>query len=230
VTPTVVDCIDVLVVEDHELLAQSLTYALRARGLEVAASHHLDVDAITEQVRERRPTLVLLDLDLGDLGSSVPLIGVFVQQGARVLMLTAVTDRGRLAACIEAGAVGVVGKSQPLDELVGAIVAVLERGTSLTDDERQRWLAELRDHRNQEARRLEPFHRLTERERQVLDALIDGWSADRIATEWVVSVTTVRSQIRSILLKLGVNSQLAAVALARRTGWSDRRTSADVRG
>jgi len=34
-----------------------------------------------------------------------------------------------------------------------------------------------------------------------------------------VSLTTVRSQIRSVLMKLGVNSQLAAVALARRQGW-----------
>jgi DNA-binding NarL/FixJ family response regulator len=218
--------LDIVVVEDHELLAQSLTYALRAQGLQVATCVDLALEAVVELVQAREPRLVLLDLDLGEHGSSVPLIGRCVDARARVVMLTAVTDRARLARCIEAGAVGVVGKAQPLEDLVGAITAVMDGGTSLTEAERQEWLAELRQHRSREAQRLEPFERLTERERQVLDALIDGSSADKVAAESVVSVTTVRSQIRSILLKLGVNSQLSAVAMARRAGWSERRDQA----
>ena len=221
--------VDVIVVEDHELLAQSLTLALRAQGLEVARAGDLEPDAVETLVRSGRPRLVLLDLDLGDHGTSVPLIGRCVEAGARVLMLTAVTDRARLAACIEAGAVGVVSKADPLQELVTAITEVMEQGTSLSDAERQEWLAELRRHRSQDAERLEPFELLTERERQVLDALIEGWSADELAAEWVVSVTTVRSQIRSILMKLGVNSQLSAVAMAHRVGWSEHRDPPVVR-
>lgn len=65
------------------------------------------------------------------------------------------------------------------------------------------------------------FQRLSRRERQVLSALMRGDSARDISRESYVSVPTVRSQIRSILIKLGVSSQLAAVALAYRTGWSD---------
>jgi DNA-binding NarL/FixJ family response regulator len=218
--------VDVVVVEDHELLAQSLALALRGRGLDVMISSGLTADPVIDLVRVHRPRLVLLDLDLGDHGPSVPLIGRCVHEGARVLMLTAVTDRARLASCIEAGAVGVVAKAQPLDELVSAITDVIEQGTALTYAQRQQWLAELREHRSAEAQRLEPFERLTDRERQVLAALLDGWSADRIAEEWVVSITTVRSQIRSILLKLGVNSQLQAVAQARRAGWAGPARSA----
>jgi DNA-binding NarL/FixJ family response regulator len=212
--------VDVVMVEDHELLAESLALALRARDLHVVIAPALTVEPVIELVRDHRPRLVLLDLDLGEHGPSVPFISRCVDEGARVLMLTAVTDRARLAACIEAGAVGVVAKAQPLAELVSAVTEVIEQGTALTYEQRQQWLAELRNHRSQEAQRLEPFERLTERERQVLSALLDGWSADRIAEEWVVSITTVRSQIRSILLKLGVNSQLQAVAEARRSGWS----------
>jgi DNA-binding NarL/FixJ family response regulator len=211
--------VDVVIVEDHELLAQSLALALRARDLHVVISPAVTADPVITLVRDHRPRLVLLDLDLGEHGPSVPLISRCVDEGARVLMLTAVTDRARLAACIEAGAVGVVAKAQPLDELVSAITEVIEQGTALSYGQRQQWLAELREHRSLEAHRLEPFARLTERERQVLAALLDGLSADRIAEEWVVSITTVRSQIRSILLKLGVNSQLQAVAEARRAGW-----------
>ncbi len=55
---------------------------------------------------------------------------------------------------------------------------------------------------------------LTASERRVLFHLTEGWAAQDIATELVVSLTTVRSHIRSVLRKLGVRSQLAAVAIA----------------
>ena len=63
-----------------------------------------------------------------------------------------------------------------------------------------------------------PF--LTEREQVVLAELIEGHCAEDIAKAAFVSISTVRSQIKAILQKLGVNSQLAAVAMARRAGWS----------
>ena len=44
--------------------------------------------------------------------------------------------------------------------------------------------------------------------------LTEGWAAQDVADELVVSLTTVRSHIRSVLRKLGVRSQLAAVAIA----------------
>lgn len=67
------------------------------------------------------------------------------------------------------------------------------------------------------------FERLAPRERDVLAALPEGQPAERIAVDAVVSVTTVRTRIRSVLTKLGANSQLAAVAKARRAGWEPER-------
>ena len=53
----------------------------------------------------------------------------------------------------------------------------------------------------------------------MLARLCDGHSAAQIADESYVAVSTVRSQIRAVLMKLGVGSQLEAVAAARRGGW-----------
>jgi DNA-binding NarL/FixJ family response regulator len=64
------------------------------------------------------------------------------------------------------------------------------------------------------------FAKLTEREQVVLSELMEGHCAEDIAKAAIVSISTVRSQIKAILNKLGVNSQLAAVAMARRAGWS----------
>lgn len=67
--------------------------------------------------------------------------------------------------------------------------------------------------------RLSPTWRiesLTARERTVLHHMMEGRCAEEIAALDYVAVTTVRSQIRNVLWKLGVNSQLAAVAYVRR--------------
>jgi DNA-binding NarL/FixJ family response regulator len=86
--------------------------------------------------------------------------------------------------------------------------------------QRQELLDDLRVHRARLERSRSPFERLTAREQRVLAALVDGMSGDEIAKAHYVAVTTVRSQIRGILQKLGVRSQLAAVATAVRAGWT----------
>ena len=73
------------------------------------------------------------------------------------------------------------------------------------------------------------FRLLTRRERDVLLAMMQGCSARDICRLSYLSMPTVRSHIRSILRKLGVSSQLAAVARAYRADWpgaDDRRASA----
>ena len=64
---------------------------------------------------------------------------------------------------------------------------------------------------------LAKLERLTQREREVLALLADGQRAQAVADHFVVSLATVRTQIRAVLTKLEVGSQLEAVALYRRT-------------
>ena len=215
------DSARVLIVEDHELLAQSLAFALRADGFEVHQSAALDAESILGAARETEAEVVLLDLDIGgELGSSTSLIKPLQQSGARVVMLTAITDRVRLAECVEAGATGIVSKSESFDRLIDAVKEAITVGSLLSPAQRDELLAELRRQRADERKRMQAFSQLTAREQEVLGALMDGRSAEQIATDAVVSLATVRSQIRAILMKLGVHSQLGAVALARKAGWS----------
>lgn len=210
----------ILIVEDHELLAQSLTLALRADGFEVQTVSQLTPEAVLEQAEAFGPGVVLLDLDLGDdVGSALPLIGPLRKLGALVLMVTGVTDRARLGECVSAGAIGVVAKSAPFEHLVESVKEAAELGTLLSPHEREELLAEMRrQHADKEAR-LSRFERLTQREAEVLAGLLDGKSAEVLAKEAFVSLATVRSQIRTLLQKLGVHSQLGAVALARQAEW-----------
>jgi DNA-binding CsgD family transcriptional regulator len=122
-----------------------------------------------------------------------------------VIAINVGASAAALAACVEQGAVGLFDL-----ELLGYELTRISReeGTSRTNGH---------DDARITAHLPAPFDslvRLTPSERRVLFHMMEGRSASEIAAKLVVSVTTVRSHIRSILRKLSVKSQLAAVAVA----------------
>lgn len=210
----------VLIVEDHSLVAIGLQLALSARGWTVDSTDGPTAADVIERARAFEPQCVLLDVNLGErVGSGIDLVAPLRGTGAEVVMLTAETRRTVLASCLERGAAGWIGKDAFLDEVVAAISAVLDGTPLIGQTVRETMIDELRIERAGMRKALTPFERLTSRESAVLAALVDGMSAEEIADANFVALTTVRSQIRSVLQKLGVRSQLAAVAHANRVGW-----------
>jgi DNA-binding NarL/FixJ family response regulator len=210
----------ILIVEDHRLLAEALVLALRDAGMTAEISAAPTADAVLGAAEALRPDIVLLDLILDDAGTGLSLVAPLRERDARVLILSGVTDPMLLAACVEAGAAGLISKAGTFDCLVEQVRRVIENGDVLSRSERELLLAELRRHRTRHDPRAERLARLTERERYVLGALMDGLSPQGIAADACVSTATVRSQVHSILGKLGVKSQLAAVALAHGANWT----------
>jgi DNA-binding NarL/FixJ family response regulator len=212
---------NVLLVEDHQLLAQSLSYALQAEGFRVDIAELTCAASIRECAERLGPQIVLLDLDLGEnVGDGRDLIRALCDGGAQVLVVSGSNDRARLADCLELGAVGVLSKTMPYERLVQAVVDVAEGRAAMSEAERCELLAQARRARHAERQLAAPFEELTPRERQVLAAMMQGKSCETIADAWFVSLATVRTQIRAVLTKLEVGSQLAAVSLAFMAGWS----------
>ena len=141
-------------------------------------------------------------------------------------MLTAETEATVLARALQAGADAVLGKTMPFPNLIREIMAIPRGQLSEAANRYHQVMYEARVAEQERARRLAPFVALTPREEEVLSMLVDGVRADDIAEAAFVSLSTVRSQIRSVLAKLGVGSQLAAVRWrSRRSG---RRGRTDV--
>jgi DNA-binding NarL/FixJ family response regulator len=120
-----------------------------------------------------------------------------------------------VAAAIAAGAVGSVPKSKPFETLLQTVLTAAVGEPVMTEAERQKWLMCHYSHVAQERDLTQRLGRLSPREREVLELLAQGHRAAEIAQHFVVSMPTVRTQIRAILTKLQVNSQLEAVALVR---------------
>jgi DNA-binding NarL/FixJ family response regulator len=210
----------VLIVDDQRLLVDSLNLALRLEGLEPVVASAADAAGLLEIVRADPPALVLLDLDLGGaLGDGTDLVAPCVAVGARVLVLTGTTDELWMAAALEQGACAAIDKGIPFDELLRVVLSAARGETAMPPEERQRLLHRLQAHRAARERDLAPFESLTPREQQVLRALSLGQTVSHIADAWVVSESTVRSQVHAVLRKLDVRSQLEAVAAATRVGW-----------
>jgi two-component system, NarL family, nitrate/nitrite response regulator NarL len=205
----------VLVVEEHALVAAGLQLALAERSWHVETSDGPGARDVIEHAEAFQPHCVLLDVQMRNgIGSGIELIRPLVSTGSQVVMLTAERRRSVLAECLEAGAAGWIGSDAGLDEVDSALERVIEGRPIIGRTARAELLERLRCERADALRAQATFDQLTQREALVLSAMMEGLNAEEIAKSQFVAVTTVRSQIRSILQKLGVRSQLAAVALA----------------
>ncbi|MGH3872155.1 MAG: LuxR C-terminal-related transcriptional regulator [Pseudonocardiaceae bacterium] len=204
----------VLIVDDHELLSCALVIALGSRGL---SAQQLSPQELLTRLDQPAPPggLVLLDLDLGAGIDGARLVGPLRRAGWRVLVITGSRDQAHIAAAVAAGAVGWVPKTAPFDDLVAHAVRAAQGRSLVTDTARLRMTDVANAAREATAQRRRRWQQLTPREREILDCLASGLRAGAIAEKFTVSVATVRTQIRSILAKLEVSSQLEAVALTR---------------
>ncbi|HEU4675150.1 MAG TPA: LuxR C-terminal-related transcriptional regulator, partial [Motilibacteraceae bacterium] len=196
----------VAVVEDHTLLGESLRLALTARGLEATrlplerlGSLDSLLAALTADAGAAAFDVVLLDLDLADLGRGDDLVAPLTRSGAKVLVVTGDGSPERWVGCLDRGAVAVLPKSTPLDQLVAAVGAASDGREVLARAEVDRLRQQAREAAREREARLAPFAVLSPRETEVLRALAQGRHVAEIASEAVVSEATVRAQVRAVL-------------------------------
>jgi two-component system, NarL family, nitrate/nitrite response regulator NarL len=213
----------VAIVEDHAILAEALRVALTLKGFNVVGvaipSHNGSLTALLSSAMRARPRVVLLDLDLGPAGDGTKLINPLTRAGHHVVVLTASEDESRWGASLGRGALTVLSKSAPLQVIVDVIERIDQGLPVISRAERERLVQVWREHHTDDDERHRRLDRLTPREAFVLGELVRGRRVREVAVESFVSEATVRTQVKSILAKLGVSSQLAAVAVARDVGW-----------
>ena len=212
----------VLIVDDTHLVAEALMMSLQQHGFRhMALARSVTHDGVVSAAENFGPDVALVDSELTGSATSLSLIRKLAEMGIAVVMLTGSDEPERSALCLEAGAVGIFDKSRALEDLMALLTDAAMGRTVLQPASRDALLEVVRSQREAAERRLAPFRTLTNREQAVLAALMDGKTAEVIAKNHNVSLATIRSQIRAVLQKLGVKSQLAAVALAIRANWKN---------
>ena len=211
----------VLIVDDHELVGTSLLLSLRGEGLEAHYVCRGDVGGVLAVAARLGSGIALLDLDLGrdEDGrrlDGAELVRPLVAAAWKVIILSGSSDRVGIGAALDAGALAWVPKNAPLPTLLAAVRAAQD-GRPVVGAERREQLIALSRRLTAERDVLTTkLERLSQREREVLAMLAQGRRAQAVAEHFVVSLATVRTQIRAVLAKLEVSSQLEAVALYRK--------------
>lgn len=212
----------VLIVDDHELFSTTLCMALRGEGFDASTLSVGDVQEFLDRPPDAadRGGLVVLDLDLsrnaeGRYVSGADLVERLQARRWRALVVTGSADQPGIATAIAAGALGYVPKSCSFAVLLQTVITAAQGSPVMSAVERHEWNERHRRYQAQERELSRRLSRLTPREREVLELLSAGMRAAAIAEHFVVTMPTVRTQIRSILSKLEVGSQLEAVAMLR---------------
>lgn len=204
--------ISVAIVDDQRDVRDGLRKLLDSTDGFSCTGAYADGKSAIEGIRAAPPKVVLMDVDLPDT-SGIECVRTLKQEMPEldVIMLTAYTDDESIFQALKAGAYGYLTKNIFPSRLLSAIQEICSGGAPMSSFVARRVVSSF-SHFN------EPESSLSNREKDVLDLLCEGYSYKSIADKLFVSTNTVRFHLKNIYKKLQVNSRHEAVMKANRLG------------
>ena len=199
--------IRVIIVDDHAVVRGGLRLFLLAfEDLELVGEAGNGEEAL-RLCEQAQPDVVLMDLVMPGMNGvqATQLIREDYPQ-IQVIALTSFDEEDLVQRALEAGAISYLLKNVSASELAAAIRAAHAGRPTLAPEAAQALIESTRPSRL--------GHDLTDREREVLAVMVEGMSNAEIAECLVISQSTAKFHVSSILSKLGVGSRAEAVALA----------------
>jgi len=209
----------VLIADDHPLFRDGLRSLLEARGIEVVGEARNGREAV-DQARRLEPDVVLMDLSMPELNGLAATRLISAQlPTVKVVMLTASEDDADLFEAIKSGAQGYLFKNLDSNDFFRLLEGVAQGEPALTPALARKLLGEFARPAPAPRATVAPDAELTEREREVLELLVQGFTTNRaLAEKLVVSENTVKYHLRNILDKLHLQNRAQVVAFAVRQG------------
>jgi two-component system, NarL family, response regulator len=199
--------IRILVADDHQLIRQGIAGQIADQpGMTLVAEAANGREAI-DQFRRHRPDVTLMDLQMPEMNGIEALTAIRAEfPEARIIVLTTYTGDVQVLRAIKAGASGYLLKSTLVNEMLAAIRAVHAGRKALSAEVS----FDLAEHAAQEA--LSPL------EVRVLRLIANGHTNKEIAAKLSVTEEAVKSQVRSILSKLGTDDRTHAAVIGLKRG------------
>lgn len=208
----------IVIAEDHLILRQGLRSLLATSGdLEVVGEAGDGLEAI-RGILEHKPDLVLLDLNMPRMNGISVILEIKRQApDTKILALTMHKEEDFVLQAFHAGANGYCLKSAGHEELVIAIRAVLDGKSyvspEISDTVLEGWLEERKAVKNDSS-----WHALTQREKEVLKLVGEGYQNKEIADYLCISPKTVEKHRANIMQKTDLHTASALTAYAIEKG------------
>ena len=170
------------------------------------------------------PQVIFMDLEMPEMdGIETIRLAKSLYPHIHFIVLTVFDDDEKIFEAIKAGASGYLLKHEPASVLQDAIITILEFGGAPMSPAIARKALQLLSSSQSSAIDNSPVSTLpnviTEREKEILQLMVNGWDAKRIASELSLSVLTVRKHIANIYTKLHVTSKAQVISLAHKNNW-----------
>jgi len=203
--------IKILIYEDNPQLREGLTMLINgSEGFEVLAAYK-NCNNVVDEVQAWKPDVILMDIDMPGTNGIEGLKQIrAVGSEVKILMLTVFDDNKNVFDAIKAGASGYILKKTAPARLLEYIAEAASGGAPMTSSIATQVLKMFSESNKDSGE----DYNLSDREKQVLSLLVNGYSYKMIAAEMNISIDTVRSHIKKIYEKLHVNSKSEAVAKA----------------
>jgi NarL family two-component system response regulator LiaR len=200
--------IQVLLVDDHNVVRSGLATFLKAyEDLELVGEAKNGLEAI-RLCRQKQPDVILMDLMMPEMDGIAATRAILADHPKiKIIAMTSFEDEQLVQGVLAAGAISYLIKNVTSEELAKAIRDAVS-GRSTLSPEAARVLVQATRPTEQ------PQFDLTQREREVLNLVVQGESNQQIAEALVISLATVKAHISSILSKLQVSSRAEASAYA----------------
>jgi DNA-binding NarL/FixJ family response regulator len=206
----------ILIADDHALFRDSLRSLLEAHGLEVIGEARNGREAV-ELAKRLKPEVVLMDLSMPEMdGLAATRLLSADQPEVKVVVLTASDDDANLFEAIKSGAQGYLLKNLESEDFFNLLDGVNRGEPALTPALARKLLQEFARPVQAPASSQDP-DALTDREREVLEHLVNGITSNRkLAKQLGVSENTVKFHVRNILDKLHLHNRAQVVSYAIR--------------
>jgi DNA-binding NarL/FixJ family response regulator len=199
-----------LIYEDNDVLRESVRNMLMLSDHIIVSGDFKNPVNIEHDIKEFHPNLILMDIDMPGMSGIEAVKRVRqTNQEVFIIMLTVFDDNQHVFEAICAGASGYLLKKHISTKLFDAIEEVLAGGAPMSPSIARMVVSSMHQ-RNQ----VENRYSLTTREKEILGSLAKGNSYKLIASEFDISIDTVRTHIKKIYEKLHVHSQTEAVSKA----------------
>jgi len=202
------DPIRILIVDDHAVVRSGLSKFLMVNKDFKLVAEASDGGEALQMVALYQPDVVLMDLMMPEVDGITATRAIRQKYPqVKIIALTSFSEQNLIQGALQAGVTSYLQKNVTAMELANAIRSAYHGRTTLSPEA-------LNVLANAGAQPPIPANELTERERDVLRAMVEGLNNHEIAEKLVISLGTVKFHISNIFQKLGINSRVEAVKLA----------------